>query len=427
MKDNREQPEAAVIEVDLDHVAHGGEIIGRIDGQVVFVPYALPGERARARVFTSKRDFARGELVEVLRPAPGRVEPRCPYFGTCGGCSWQHADYAVQLDLKRGVLVDQLRRIGGIADAEELVRLPIGMVDPWRYRNHVRFTLGRKYGDVGYTYRESHRLLRIDHCDIAHPAINEVLAVIQRRCAGLKAHQIAVRYGSNTGDLLVSPKLPMISELDTGQGVLTEQVLDRTFTISPASFFQVNTRRERRPLPDQISAPWLAADREGLFSIADLLALVVLDRLEADEEDVALDAYCGVGTFAALIAPRVREVIGIDESKAAVANAARNTSELENARFIAAKTEVALLELDGKIDAVVLDPARVGCAPAVVEALVERHPRRIVYVSCDPATLARDLRLLKDGGYAIDSIEPIDMFPQTYHIESVTTLTWKAS
>jgi len=423
MQGNRVEPEAPIIEVDLEHVAHGGEMIGRVDGQVVFVPYGLPGERARARVVSAKRDFVKGELLDVLRPAPGRVLPRCPYFGACGGCSWQHADYAVQLELKRGVLIDQLSRIGGMADAEELVRATIGMVDPWEYRNHVRFTLGRKYGDVGYTYRESHRILRVDHCDIAHPAINEVLSVIQRRCAGLRAHQIAVRYGSNTGDLVVSPALPMIPELETGQPTLTEQVLDRTFTVSPAAFFQVNTRREMRSIPEQIAAPWLE-HREGMYSIADLLALIVIDRLEAGPNDTVLDAYCGVGTFAALIAPRVHEVIGIDESKAAVANAARNTSDLDNVRFIAAKTEAALLELEQPIGAVVLDPARVGCAPDVVAALLERHPRRIVYVSCDPATLARDLRILRDGGYRINGIEPIDMFPQTYHIESVTRLTW---
>jgi 23S rRNA (uracil1939-C5)-methyltransferase len=424
MQDNRVEPEAPPIELELEEVAHGGEMIGRIDGQVVFVPYGLPGEVARARVVGAKRDFAKGELVEVLRPAPGRTVPRCPYFGSCGGCSWQHADYALQLELKRGVLIDQLSRIGRMEDAEELVRAPIGMVDPWEYRNHVRFTLGRKWGDVGYTYRESHRILRVDHCDISHPAINEVLSVIQRRCAGLRAHQIAVRYGSNTGDLLVSPSLPMVPELETGQASLTEQVLDRTFTVSPAAFFQVNTRRETRPLPEQIAAPWIE-QRNGMYSIADLLALLVLDRLEAAPEDTVLDAYCGVGTFAALIAPRVGEVIGIDEAKAAIKNAAQNTSDLDNVRFIAARTEAALREIDGPIDAVVLDPARVGCAPDVIAALLERHPRRIVYVSCDPATLARDLRLLRDGGYNIDSIEPIDMFPQTYHIESVTTLTWR--
>ena len=424
MRVNEMEEEDQLIEVDLDQVTHGGELIGRMDGEVVFVPYGLPGERASVRVETRKRHFAKGALVEVLQPRAERVDPRCPYFGTCGGCSWQHAAYGLQLQMKRGVVVDQLQRIGGMVDAEDLVRDPIGMVDPWEYRNHVRFTLGRKYGDVGYTYRESHRLLRIDHCYISHPAVNEVLDQVQRRCAGLRAHQIAVRYGSNTGDLLVSPALPMIPEIETGQPWLREQILERTFTISPAAFFQVNTRREMRSVPPQIAAPWLPK-REGSYSIADLLALLVLDRLEASEEETVLDAYCGVGTFAALIAPRVREVIGIDESKAAIADGRGNTADLENVRFIPAKTEAALTEMEGPLDSVVLDPARPGCAPGVVAAMIERHPRRIVYVSCDPATLARDLRLLREGGYRIDGVEPIDMFPQTYHIESVTTLTWQ--
>ncbi len=417
------ETESDLIEVELERVAHGGDLIGRVDGEVIFVPYGLPGERASVRIASRKRDFVKGELVEILRAAAGRVEPRCPHFGTCGGCAWQHSDYGAQLEMKRGVIVDQLRRIGGMADAEDLVRQPIGMIDPWEYRNHVRFSLGRKYGDVGYTYRESHRLLRVDHCYISHPAINEVLGVIQRRCAGLRAHQIAVRYGSNTGDLLISPTLPMIEEVQSGQPWLTEEVLDRTFTVSPAAFFQVNTRREMRTVPEQIAAPWLG-NREGMYSIADLLALLMLDRLEPSPEENVLDAYCGVGTFAALIAPRVRSVIGIDESKAAVKDAVRNIVGLDNVRFLAAKTEAALVELEEPIDAVVLDPARVGCAPDVIAALLQRQPHRIVYVSCDPATLARDLRALREGGYRIDGIEPIDMFPQTYHIESVTTLTW---
>src|SRR5207253_1345107 len=141
---------------------------------------------------------------------------------------------------KRQVLVDQLRRLGGFGEAEEMVRPPIGMLDPWGYRNHVRFSLGRKYGDVGYTYRQSHRLLPIDACDIAHPAINEVLTIIQRRCAGLSANQITVRHGSNTGEQLIQPKLPMITEIETGQLELTEEILHRRYVISAAAFFQVN-------------------------------------------------------------------------------------------------------------------------------------------------------------------------------------------
>jgi 23S rRNA (uracil1939-C5)-methyltransferase len=412
-------------ELDLTDIAFGGSAIGRQDGEVVFVPFGLPGERVRIRPQRQRRNFMEAELVEVLDPAPGRVDPPCPYFGSCGGCQWQHATYELQLAMKRKVVVDQLRRIGGFGGAEELVRPAMGMIDPWQYRNHVRFSLGRKYGDVGYTFRGTRRLLPVAHCPISHEEINVVLAQIQRRCAGLRAHQVAVRYGCNTGDLLVSPRLPMVPEIESGQTELREQILDRTFGISTASFFQVNTKREQRPLPPQLAVPWLA-EREGAYSMADLLALTVLDRLEPDPDTTVLDAYCGVGTFTALIAPRVKQVIGVEESPAAVADAKRNSAGLENATYVTAKSEVAITEIDApRLDAVVVDPSRVGCAPSLLEALLARRPRRVVYVSCDPATLARDLRILADGGYGIDQVEPLDLFPQTYHIESVTALTLK--
>ncbi len=418
-----QEPLDPTTELDLTDIAFGGSAIGRQEGEVVFVPFGLPDERVRVRAQRQRRNFVEAELVEVLDPAPGRVEPRCPYFGACGGCQWQHATYELQLAMKRKVVVDQLRRLGGFAGADELVRPAMGMIDPWGYRNHVRFSVGRKYGDAGYTYRGTRRLLPIAHCPISHEAINTVLAQIQRRCTGMRAHQIAVRYGCNTGDLLVSPRLPSVPEIESGQIELREQVLDRTFWVSGASFFQVNTKREQRTIPTQLAVPWLA-EREGPYSMADLLALTVLDRLDPDPDTTVLDAYCGVGTFTALIAPRVKQVIGVEESPAAVADARRNSADLENATYVTAKSEAAITGLDvPRLDAVVVDPSRIGCAPSLLAALLERWPRRVVYVSCDPATLARDLRILVDGGYGIDQVEPLDLFPQTYHIESVTTLT----
>lgn len=414
---------ANLVELELTAAAFGGDCIGRLNGEVVFVPFGLPGERIRAAIQARKKDYAAAAIVEVLQASPDRVEPRCPYFGRCGGCSWQHADYEAQLTLKRQIIVDQLGRIGGFADAADLVRPAIGMVEPWEYRNHARFTIGRKYGDVGYTYRGTHRLLPVDACPISHQAINAVLTQVQRRCAGLRAHQITVRYGANTGSLLVNPTLPMVPELDSGQRYLDEEILDRRFRIAAASFFQVNTRREVRTLPTTI-APRGGYARDGSYSIADILALLVLDRLEPQPDQTVIDAYCGVGTFTALISPYVDTIVGIEESPAATADAAANTPDLENVRFETGKTEAILPAMDHRIDAVVLDPSRVGCAPELLQALLDRHPRRVVYVSCDPATLARDLRHLREGGYRIDSVEPIDMFPQTYHIESVTTLTW---
>ena len=415
------------VEVELTDAAFGGEAIGHLpDGRVVFVPRALPGEAALIQVQQQRRDFARGEVAVLERPAPGRVEPPCAYYRAgCGGCSWQHAEYALQLRLKQGIVSEQLRRIGHFADADELVRPPIGMLEPWQYRNQARFTVGRRFGELCFTFRSSHRLLRIDHCRIVHPRINAILEVAQGRLAnvGRRIHQVSVRVGANTGQVLVGPALPEVPEIESGQRFLEEELLGRRFRLQPPSFFQVNTRREVRPLPPAVRRAWLPLPADGV-SMAELLALLVMDRLEPEPDQLVVDAYSGVGTFALLLAPLVREVIGIEEAPSAVRDAEHNARDVSNVRFVQAKTEAALPALDGgRVDAVVLDPARVGCHPDVLAALVRSRPRRVVYVSCDPSTLARDLRVLVDGGYALAEVQPLDMFPQTYHIECVATLT----
>jgi 23S rRNA (uracil1939-C5)-methyltransferase len=391
---------------------------------VVFVPRGLPGERALVAVQEERRDFARGELVTLEHAAAGRIAPPCAHYAEgCGGCSWQHADYSLQLRLKQAIVADQLRRIGHFGDAEELVRPPLSMLEPWHYRNQARFSVGRRFGELCFTYRASHRMLRIDHCWIIHPRINAVLEVAQGRLADIerRIHQVAVRVGANTGQLLISPALPEIPELESGQPYFEEELLGRRFRLEPPSFFQVNTLRERREAPAAIGRAWLPLPDDGL-SMAELLALLVLDRVQPSPDSVVIDAYSGVGTFALLLAPLVREVIGIEEARSAVRDAEHNAREVTNVRFIQAKTEEALPSLAVHPDAVVLDPARVGCHPAVLHALLNLRPERIVYVSCDPTTLARDLRILVDGGYHLDEVQPLDMFPQTYHIECVATL-----
>jgi 23S rRNA (uracil1939-C5)-methyltransferase len=414
--------EAHELQLELDEMAFGGEALGRVDGQVVFVPYAIPGERVRVAVERPKKGYARTRLLEVLRPAPERLPPPCTYFGACGGCQWQHVGYPAQLAYKQHVVVEQLRRLGGFADAERYVRPTLGMVTPWEYRNQARFSLGRRYGELGFTRKETHRLLRIDYCWLMMPPINRALDLLQRRCAGLETHQVTIRYSARTDQLLVQPALPEVPELPTGQPYLEEELLGRRFRVAPSAFFQVNTKPEHRTLPDTLRVPWIA-ERTGDYSMAELLALTVLDRLGAEPLGRVVDAYCGVGTFAALLAGRAAEVVGIEESPAAVRDAIHNAQDLPNVRFLEGKTEDMLPKLQGAVDAVVLDPARVGCHPAVLEAILARRPPRLVYVSCDPATLARDLKLLVAGGYTLQQVEPVDMFPQTYHIESVSTLT----
>jgi 23S rRNA (uracil1939-C5)-methyltransferase len=414
------------VSVEVTDAAFGGEGIGHLpDGRVVFVPRTLPGEAALVRVQQDKRDFARAELELVERAAPGRVEPPCPYYKAgCGGCSWQHAEYPLQLRMKEQIVTEQLRRIGHFADASELVRPAIGMLEPWHYRNQARFTVGRRFGELCFTFRSTHRLLRIDHCWIVHPVINEMIEIAQGRLSSLgrRIHQVSVRVGANTGQVMISPALPEVSEIESGQAFLEEELLGRRFRLEPSSFFQVNTRREVRALAPGLGNPVLPLPQDGV-SMAELLALLVIDRLQPEASQLVIDAYSGVGTFALLLAPLVRQAIGIEEAPSAVRDAMHNGQDVGNVRFVRGKTEAVLPSLDERPDAVVLDPARVGCHPAVLEALLNLRPHRVVYVSCDPSTLARDLRVLVDGGYALHEVQPLDMFPQTYHIENVATLT----
>ena len=420
---DREPIERPRVRLELTGVAHGGEAIGRLEGRVVFVPHGLPGEIVDVELVRDKGDYARGEIVEVVRAAPDRVEPPCPYFKSgCGGCQWQHAEYSAQLRFKQEIVAEQLRRIGHFEDAGRCVLPTIGMADPWHYRNHTRFSVGRRDGELCFTRHGTRSLIRIDHCWISHPRINEVLEQLQGSFVGQRLHQLVVRVGANTGDLLVNPPVPQAPEVPSGQTELYEELLGRRFRIAAPAFFQVNTRRERRELPiaDSRLAGLVAEDG---VSIAELLVLVALERLDLGPDDLVVDAYCGVGTFTVLIGQLAREAIGIEESPAAVKDAHDNARDLPNVHFIQGKTEDVLPKLEERPDKVLLDPARVGCDPAVLAALLEARPGRIVYVSCEPATLARDLAILRDGGYTLEAVQPLDMFPQTYHVESVSLLT----
>jgi 23S rRNA (uracil1939-C5)-methyltransferase len=377
-----------------DSMAHRGEAIARHDGKVVFVAYGIPGEEAEVAIERNKRDYMVGHVEQVVSPSPHRVEPPCPYFGQCGGCQWQHIAYPYQLELKAQVVADQLRRLGGFQDPP--VRPTLPAVSPWGYRNHARFTEDR-HGNLGFITRGKRRFLRIDRCLIMDPRINDALARFQERFPGI--HQLAVRLGVHTGQLLIHPDLnDRDPPLETGQPYYEEVLCGHRFRISAASFFQVNTLT------------------------AETLVELVGERLGLRAADVLVDAYAGVGTFARIFANRVRLVVAIEESSAAIRDARHNLQEVPNAVIHEGKVEDVLPTLEVEVDALILDPPRVGCHPRALEALLKLAPPRLVYVSCDPATLARDLAVLARGGYELREVQPIDLFPQTYHIEAVATL-----
>lgn len=445
-------PAGETFTLPLDSLSHQGAALARRDGQVVFAHYGIPGEVADVLIDRVHKDYLEGYVVGVGEPSPWRVAPRCEYFGVCGGCQLQHIDYDGQLQLKRHVVAEQLRRIGKLPDVE--VRPTLASPDPWHYRNHARFSVDRE-GFLGFTMRGRKRVVRTLNCYIVHPWIRDTMRALQGRCRGLR--QVALRIGVNTGDTLIQPPLtpspppadlpslpdrtsggetavapPMalpdlgaVGDTDTdnarvlvaldaprgeaapgnsgpaiesGQREYEEELLGERFRISAASFFQVNTPQA-----------------ENLIRIA-------RDGLALTNDDVLLDAYAGVGTFAKTLAPLVRKVIAIEVSASSVADGRANTERVPNVEWILGEVEAVLPGLPERPTAVVLDPSRQGCGAPTLDALIAAEVPRIAYVSCEPATLARDLRILVDGGYGVEFVQPVDLFPQTYHIECVAVL-----
>jgi len=401
-------------------MAHGGEALGRHEGKVIFVPYTMPGEEVLVGIVEDKGRYARAQLAEILSPSPRRVTPQCPHFGLgrCGGCQWQHIAYQAQLEFKAAVVRDQLARIGHLPDAP--VRETIPSTSAWHYRNRIQFSISDD-GRLGFVATDGRRVEPIQECYLLHPLLEELLVALDLELPGLV--RLSLRAGVNTGDQMIifetqndeppalESDLPISCVLLLSDGTpvnlignnyITEAVAGRSFRISATSFFQVNT------------------------ATAEELVQVVTEYLAPAGYETLLDAYCGVGTFALSLADKVGQVIGIEEDARAVADARLNAGEMENVEFIEGSAEESLPQLERRIDLAVLDPPRQGCRPETLAALIELAPRRIVYVSCDPATLARDARQLTNGGYQLVEVQPVDMFPQTYHIESVALFERRA-
>jgi len=397
----------------LTDMAHGGAALGRREGRVVFVPYALPGETVRAEITEDKGRYAFARPVEVLEPSPDRVSPPCPYFGGagCGGCQWQHVDYPAQLRLKADVLADQLTRIGDIPDPTVHPTVPDSSA--WGYRNHAQFHPAPG-GGLGFQAADGEGAIAIDECLILHPLLSELYATLDIDLPDLQ--RLSLRAGTATGDLMLvfemEDDLPPALETDLslscvlllsdgvhanliGRNHILETVAGRTYRISAPSFFQVNTPQAAR------------------------LVELVLEYLQPQENETVLDAYCGVGLFTTHLAQHANLVIGVERAHAAVADLLENTADLGNVDVVEGSVEDVLPDLQVPLDGAVLDPPRAGVDRFALDALVEQAPARLVYVSCDPATLARDAKRLGRSGYRLVEVQPVDMFPQTYHVESV--------
>ena len=385
-------PETERATLKFVDVAPHGDAVARKDDEAVFVAGMMPGEEAVVDVRRGRHGMLYGRVVELLSKSPRRAEPRCPHFGACTGCQWQHIDYDYQLELKGDAVRRRLCDIGGFTAPPLRETLPA--VEPWHYRNHARFTVDRD-GRLGFVHRGRRSFIAVDYCHIMNPWINETLAAMQGRCQ--KRTQISVRYGVNTGSYLIQPKMPELDVL-TGQKWYEEELKGRCFRVSSPSFFQVNTAQAGRMID------------------------VIADRLDLKGGEIIVDAFAGVGTFAAVLASTAGKIIAIEEAPGAVADAKVNIAGLGNVELIEGKTEAVLPSLGKSVDAVILDPPRVGCQRSGLDALLKLGPRTVVYVSCDPESLARDLRILCDGSYRLTEVQPVDMFSHTYHVECIATL-----
>lgn len=400
--------------------AYGGEAFGRLqDGRMVFTPFALPGETVRVRLVEEKRGFARAQLVEVMQAAPERVQPRCGHFGVCGGCHYQHMPYPVQLAAKTAILREQLQRIGGIADPAmgEIVASP----QPFNYRNHVQFHLTED-GRLGYHMARSDQVLAIQECHLPEPVLNQVWPLLDFE-AMPEIERLSLRLGAGNDVQLAlvsdDPQPPELQIEDLSISILhlcqedalvlagspevVIEVLGRPFVVSAGSFFQVNT-----PMAGELVRH----------------IMVLLERHNALGQDKTLiDVYCGVGLFSAFIAPRVGHLIGIEASPSAAQDFVRNLDEFDHVALYEAPAEVVLPDLEEQPSAVLVDPPREGLDRRAMDGLIRLSPPLLVYVSCDPATLARDAKRLVAAGYHLEQVTPFDLFPQTYHIESVSCWT----
>jgi 23S rRNA (uracil1939-C5)-methyltransferase len=355
----------------------------------------------------------RVRVARIIEPAPERVAPRCLVFGACGGCQLQHMRYDQQLAWKAARVASELST-AGVAVGEQLP--PLACDDPWHYRNHMRFSVDRE-GRAGLAARGSQRVIPLEYCPIAHPLINTALAAAKK--SALPRPQWLVRVGARTGELLLQPapegglrQRLAATDLDVRTEAITETLMPEdahgnrdsarsaTFLIRPSSFFQTNSAQAER------------------------MAAAVIESLPRGPSVTVVDAYCGVGTFAALLAPGAGRVYAVEESASAVRDARWNLRDLPQVEIIQAKVEEWLPAFAGHLDGLVIDPPRAGCARPVLHALALRRVPRLVYVSCEPATLARDLAYLtgEAGVYRVCTVQPLDMFPHTHHIETIVTL-----
>ncbi len=448
-------------ELRIDDLAFGGKGVGRLSGFVVLVDGGVPGDLVRARCVKARGSYAEARVVEVLEPSPSRVTARCEHFGLCGGCRWQNLPYEMQLDFKRRQVVEALRRIGGFD--EPRVEPPLPSPDPWYYRNKMEFSFGTDPSGelvLGLHPASSYTdVFDLKHCYLQSELSNTIVARVRAGCreAGLPAYDVrqhtgflrylTIREGKFSGQVMVNivtsegganevawgealrrlaagvvaahPEVTSFlrninarkatvafgdrEEVLAGTACIRETLLERSFEITANSFFQTNSRQAQR------------------------LYGSVLEMAELSREDRVLDLYSGTGAISILAAARASEVRGVESLAESVRNAEKNAAlnQVRNVYFICGDVRKTLQVLSSDRTpptVIIANPPRAGLNDHVIRGMLRLRPRRIIYVSCNPTTLARDLKEMAERGYALAGVLPVDMFPHTYHIECVARL-----
>ncbi|HMM22499.1 MAG TPA: 23S rRNA (uracil(1939)-C(5))-methyltransferase RlmD [Selenomonadales bacterium] len=442
--------------IEIAGLGHSGEGVGRYRDFTVFVPSALPGEMVRATVHEVKKNYAKARLEKVLAPSADRAEPRCGVYDRCGGCQLQHLSYEVQLAVKRQQVVDAVHRIGKLSGV--VVHPTLGAAHPWHYRNKMQFPVGMADGKiaVGCFAPGTHRIVDTDDCLIQQAANNDIARQVRRMIQdlGLEPYDEATgrgvirhvlgRVGTATGEAMavLVTATPTLPKRDRVVAALREKVPGLVSIVH-----NINPQRTNIILGDRTVTLWgrdTITDRLGKFSFeisalsffqvntaqAAVLYGKAVEYAGLTGEETVIDAYCGTGTITLFLAERAAKVYGIEVVESAIRDARRNAAAngIANTEFLvgdAVEVMPRLYTQGVRPHAVVVDPPRAGCAPAVLDTFVRMNPERIVYVSCNPASLARDLAFLADRGYAVREIQPVDMFPHTAHVECVALIERK--
>jgi 23S rRNA (uracil1939-C5)-methyltransferase len=395
------------IQLKIEKLIFGGDGLGRWNNIAVFVPETVPGEVVKAKVTERKKSYAKAELVEILEKSSYRVEPKCPFFVKgCGGCQWMHIDYSEQLKIKREIVSETLKRVGKLDDVDVLPVL--GMNSPYHYRNKATANVSRENNrnKIGFFAGNSHQVIDIygktnGKCLAQNQLNNRILSEIGTHLKSRLPKTIALRSGTEA----VSINLPksLIRQLPSQDKIAKNvyiQINGKTFGVYGTSFFQTNTNQ------------------------AEVLVNRVKHFLADTNGGVLLDIYSGVGLFGISVAHKFHKVIGIESSKSSIIDANENSklNDIQNTTWLHGKAREKFSQIDENIDVIILDPPREGCDKSLVKQIVKSSTKKIIYVSCDVATLSRDLRIIDESGFSVKQIQPIDMFPHTYHIECVADI-----